>query len=298
MTLKQLEAFYWAATCMNFAMAAQRLHLSLSSLSKRIAELEQSLGQPLFDRSGHRAVLTDAGSRLLPRSRELLQAAEALRAEIGQATGLHGVCRFGVGELSALTWLPRLVARMQQEHPALVPQPYVDIGEVLERRVEAGELDFAVVAGRSSRSTIASLPIAHAEFAWCISARLAPKVRSLSATMLQQWPIVTLPAGAGTTRILDDWLSTQPEPARARITCNHWGAVAGMLVEGVGVGLLPAGWARALQKRGLLRPLKTQPPLASLSYCYQWRRDDPRPVVTAMKALAAASADFSAGGLF
>ncbi|MGU4703868.1 LysR family transcriptional regulator, partial [Burkholderia cepacia] len=40
-TLKQLDAFYWAATCANFSTAAQRLHLSVSSLSKRINELEQ-----------------------------------------------------------------------------------------------------------------------------------------------------------------------------------------------------------------------------------------------------------------
>lgn len=298
MTLKQLEAFYWAATCSNFAVAAQRLHLSVSSLSKRIAELEQSLGQRLFDRSGHRAVLTDAGSRLLPKARELLHAAEALRQDVGAAAGLHGVCRFGVGELSALTWLPRFIARMQHEHPHLIPEPQVDIGEVLERRIEAGELDFAIVAGRSSRSAIASLPVAQAQFTWCAADKLVGRSRTLTSAMLRRWPIVTLPSGAGTTRILDDWLSTQPPPTPPRITCNHWGAVAGMLVEGVGVGLLPAGWARSLQQRGLLRSLRTQPPLASLSYAYQWRRDDPRPLVSAMKTLAASTADFSAGRLF
>ena len=98
MTLKQLEAFYWAATCRNFAVAAQRVNLSLSSLSKRIAELEASLGQTLFDRAGHRAVLTEAGQRLVPQAHSLLAAAEALRA--GMAPGpaeLRGRCRFGVG---------------------------------------------------------------------------------------------------------------------------------------------------------------------------------------------------------
>ncbi|WP_152412401.1 LysR family transcriptional regulator, partial [Yersinia pestis] len=33
MTLKQLEAFYWAARCSNFSIAAERLHISISSLS-------------------------------------------------------------------------------------------------------------------------------------------------------------------------------------------------------------------------------------------------------------------------
>ena len=65
-SIKQLEAFWWAATCANFATAAERVHLSVSSLSKRIAELEATLGQSLFDRSGHRAALTEAGERLLP----------------------------------------------------------------------------------------------------------------------------------------------------------------------------------------------------------------------------------------
>ena len=54
MTLKQLEAFYWAATCASFAVAAERLHLSVSSLSKRIAELEEALGQRCSTAAGTR----------------------------------------------------------------------------------------------------------------------------------------------------------------------------------------------------------------------------------------------------
>lgn len=296
MTLKQLEAFYWAATCASFAVAAQRLHLSLSSLSKRIAELEDSFGEPLFDRTGHRAALTDTGSRLVPRVRELLRAAEDLKLQVGPTEKLHGVCRFGVGELTAVTWLPRLIGLMLQEHPELTPEPHVDIGEVLERRVEAGELDFAIVAGRSSRSGIASRPIAQARFTWCISSRLAPRSRTLGAAMLEQWPLVTLPAGAGTTRILDDWLAGQEVQPRRRIICNHWGAVAGMLVEGVGLGLLPEGAAKALQQRGLLRQLRSEPAPAPLPYSYQWRRDDSRPLVTLMRHCAERTADFAGPG--
>ena len=90
MTLKQLEAFYWAATCSSFAMAAERVHLSVSSLSKRIAELEASLGQVLFDRAGHRAALTEAGTRLLPLAGALLQQADRLQQEMGSTAGLRG----------------------------------------------------------------------------------------------------------------------------------------------------------------------------------------------------------------
>ncbi|RYH17348.1 MAG: LysR family transcriptional regulator, partial [Alcaligenaceae bacterium] len=72
MTLKQIEAFYWAAALGNFAMAAARLHITQSSLSKRIAELESELDQTLFDRSHKHSALTLAGERLLPRCRTML----------------------------------------------------------------------------------------------------------------------------------------------------------------------------------------------------------------------------------
>ena len=192
MTLKQLEAFYWAATCRNFAVAAQRVNLSLSSLSKRIAELEASLGQALFDRAGHRAVLTEAGERLVPQAYSLLAAAEALRAGMAPAPAeLRGRCRFGVGELSALTWLPRFVKTLGTRHPGLVVEPVVSVGAALERQLAQGDLDVAVIAGRSSHSGIASQPVAEAAFVWCAAPEVLPAGARLDAAVFARWPLVS-----------------------------------------------------------------------------------------------------------
>lgn len=296
MTLKQLEAFYWAATCVNFATAAERLHLTVSSLSKRLTELEQSLQRTLFDRSGHRATLTEAGQALLPQARQLLEAAAALKAGTATTQGLTGRCTFGVGELTALTWLPKFVALARETHPALMLEPYVDIGAVLEDRVDKGLLDFAVIAGRSSRSAITSHLLTEARFVWTAAASVVGSARRLTPQLLAQAPLVTLPAGAGTTRILDDWLLAQGITAEQRLVCNHWGAIAGLLLEGVGIGFLPEGWARALSGRGQLRILQSSPALAPLPYAFQWRRDNLRPLVPLMRELAQKTADFSSAG--
>nr|WP_294864444.1 LysR family transcriptional regulator [uncultured Pseudogulbenkiania sp.] len=299
MTLKQLDAFFCAATCASFAVAAERLHLSLSSLSKRIAELEQSLGENLFDRSGHRAVLTPAGARLLPHAAEVLQSAERLVLALGKDSGLTGRCRFGVGELAALTWLPSLLAQAREAFPRLVLEPYIDIGTVLEQRVSDGELDFAVVAGRSSRSTVLSQTVGQAHFVWVASPALVGASRVLSAELLRALPLITLHLGAGTTRLLDDWLGTQQVEIERRLTCNGWGAVAGMLVDGVGIGFLPEGWAHALSRRGQLCILESPPALAPLHYTFQSRRDDTRLVVLKLRDMVSGVADFSAtSGLF
>src|SRR6187431_1814935 len=105
MTLKQLEAFYFAATLGSFVLAAQRVHVTQSSLSKRIAELEEWVGAALFSRSGRRAHLTEAGHRLLPVAGQMLDLRESARSAPNGPGALSGTCRFGVSELGALTWL-------------------------------------------------------------------------------------------------------------------------------------------------------------------------------------------------
>lgn len=292
-TLKQLEAFYGAATCANFATAAERLHLSVSSLSKRIAELEQALGHTVFDRSGHKAVLTHDGNRLLPAALVVLDAVAALQGTFATEKGLTGRCSFGVGELSALTWLPKFVARVRKQHPGLKIEPCVDVGAVLERRVDKGELDFAVIAGRSSRSGVLSHPIGVAQFAWMASPAVTDSARTLTPALLRRLPLITLPPGAGTTRILDDWLLGQGVTAEQRIECNNWIAIAGMLREGLGIGFLPQGWAMASSPAKPLQVLQSQPPLAPLHYAFQWRRDDTRSLIGAMRELVAECVDFS-----
>ncbi|KVT81592.1 LysR family transcriptional regulator [Burkholderia ubonensis] len=290
-TFKQLDAFYWAATSANFATAAQRLNLSISSLSKRINELEQATGRALFDRSGHRAVLTEDGETLLPAAIRVLESVAALQDAFAQDKGLTGRLSFGVGELSALTWLPRFVAAVQKLHPQLKLEPYIDVGAVLEAKVDAGELDFAVIAGRSSRGSILSQQVTEARFAWMASERLVGSARTLTPALLERHPLVTLPAGAGTTHILDEWLLATGVNHARRITCNNWSALAGMMREGVGIGFLPADWAAAHTDAALVR-LASKPALSPLPYAFQWRRGDMRGLIPSMLALVRQYADF------
>ncbi len=299
MTLKQLEAFYWAATCSSFATAAERVHLSVSSLSKRVTELESSMGQVLFDRGGHRATLTEAGTRLVPLAAALLQQADRLQQEMGASTGLRGPCRLGVGELTALTWLPRLVTALAQAHPALDLSVHVDVGEALAERLDRGELDAAVIAGAASRSALTSVPLAQAAFAWCAAPHVASSLPCMDANALRKQPLVTLPQGSGVTQLVDDWLRLAGVPSVRRLPCNHWGAIVGLLAHGQGVGLLPLGLAQTLCKRQVLQALPSETPLGQLGYALHSRRDDVRPLVGELRGQAVQHADFSvADGFF
>lgn len=293
MTLKQLEAFYWAATCANFALAAQRLHLSTSSLSKRIAELEQSLDVLLFDRSTHRASLTESGQALLPHAAQLLQAAEETKRSVNKDKTVSGQCRLGVGELSALTWLPQLATYLRTALPLIRLELQVDIGSALQQQLLDGSLDCAVVAGRSSHPSIASHTIGQAKFVWVAASHLSPSTGTVNEELLRMHPLVTLPPGAGTSIILDDWLMASDMDLAQRFTCNSWGAIAGLLMEGFGVGILPEGWAQSFERRGQLRMLSSSIALTPLTYTFQHRRNDDRSIISTMQAAVRNTVDFS-----
>jgi DNA-binding transcriptional LysR family regulator len=295
-TLKQLEAFYWAATCASFAIAASRLNISVSSLSKRISELEVSLGTELFNRSGRAASLTTVGQQLLPHARDLLSHAGRFLSLAKSNSALEGRCRFGAGELTGLTWLPRLVEELQQAHPLLLVEPSVGVGQVIEERLAEGDLDFALIAGPSTRTSISSQIIGQAEFVWVSRPDLlaATDPAKLQPQKLVDTVLISLPATAGTVRILDDWLADhQVSPGRL-LPCENWGAIAGLIVQGLGVGFLPKAWAQALVSRGLLVELPKFPPLRPLQYTFQWRRDDNRALIEQCRLIASESIDFHA----
>ncbi|RTZ41575.1 LysR family transcriptional regulator [Candidimonas sp. SYP-B2681] len=292
MTLKQLEAFFWAATCASFAVAAQRLHLSVSTLSKRISELEASLGEPLFDRDTYRATLTATGHAILPHVSALLDQSEALRLIVKHEAGLQGHLRFGVGELASQTWLPRFIRLAVERYPALQLEPNVEIGSTMEQALENGELDFTLAAGFSSRRSIVSRPLGQAQFIWVAAPMLLRAHPEHSTALLQMAPLITMPSGAGTHRMVEEWLSRTGVVLGRSLTCNTWSAVSALLIEAVGIGFLPQAWAAPLLARGLLQSMSGWPKLKPLHYSLQMRRDDTRPVMRSIQSLLEEVVDF------
>src|SRR6185436_17517903 len=81
----------------SFAAAADDLHRVPSAITYSVRQLEDQLGVSLFDRSGHRAVLTDAGRELLAEGRRLLRAAADLECRVQQvARGWESELRIAV----------------------------------------------------------------------------------------------------------------------------------------------------------------------------------------------------------
>ncbi|HXX48446.1 MAG TPA: LysR family transcriptional regulator [Myxococcota bacterium] len=85
MTLDELESFVCIAGGLGFTQASRRLHRSQPAISRRIHQLEEALGAPLFERIGRGSRLTDAGRALLPYAEAVLAAVRDGRRAVREA---------------------------------------------------------------------------------------------------------------------------------------------------------------------------------------------------------------------
>ncbi|SFE66085.1 DNA-binding transcriptional regulator, LysR family [Actinopolyspora alba] len=145
--LRQLEYFVAVAETEHVGRAAERLRISQSPLSRRIADLEKRLGLVLFERSRQRVRLTPDGEVFLTEVRALLRHAERVES-LGQRLGrgeTGGLCLGYVEHAIHADVLPGALRSLRRDRPdvhvSLYNQPGEEQLEALRRR----SLDIALV---------------------------------------------------------------------------------------------------------------------------------------------------------
>ncbi len=147
MELQQLKYFVAVAEHGGFSRAAEACRVAQPSLSQQVAKLERELGQPLFDRLPRRVLLTDAGTALLERAREILSSVEDAQRSVldGQPTPT-GELRLGAIPTVGPYLLPPVLDRFRRRCPQVDLSIREDLTDRLLALLSLGELDLAVMA--------------------------------------------------------------------------------------------------------------------------------------------------------
>lgn len=131
MDLFQLEAFVTIVREGSFSKAAKALYRTQPAVSQIIRRLEEELGQPLFDRSSRRGVLTDAGQVLLDHAERLMTFRGQALAALEDVRHLRsGQLVIATNELTCLYLLPLL-----HEYRRLYPAVRLSIRRGLASRI-------------------------------------------------------------------------------------------------------------------------------------------------------------------
>ncbi|MFJ9869323.1 LysR family transcriptional regulator [Streptomyces sp. NPDC101165] len=161
MELRLLVTFEKVATVLSFTRAAAELSYAQSSVTSQIRTLESDLGVELFDRLGSRIRLTEAGERLLPYARQIIELAEEARAAVTGAEEPSGTLTVGTMESLTSYRLPPLLEYFHHRHPKVrlalrttigdetrqaLRQGTYDVGFLMEEETEHPGLESAVLA--------------------------------------------------------------------------------------------------------------------------------------------------------
>lgn len=120
MQTQSIVAFVAIVDTGSFSAAADQLSVSQSAISKRLANLEQQTGRPLIERDGRHARLTEAGERLLPHARQVLDELHNARLSLEQPTRrFSGPVRLITSHHIGLHHLPVWLKAFRQQHPAV-----------------------------------------------------------------------------------------------------------------------------------------------------------------------------------
>src|SRR5436853_2978397 len=98
--------------------AAEQLHVTASAVNRRVMDLEQELGAPLFERRPRGVRLTAAGELFVHYLREQDGSVERMKSQIEDLKGLRrGTVRIACSQALALDFLPRMIAEFRTRHP-------------------------------------------------------------------------------------------------------------------------------------------------------------------------------------
>ena len=135
----------------SFLRAAERLHVTQTTVSARVRTLESLLGRVLFVRNKRGAALTPAGERLLPHASMLVQVWERARQQVavpgGSRTVLSVGCEISLWDPLLLQWL--LWMRATAPHVAIRTE--VGFPSDLLDKVADGVLDIAIAYAPQQR---------------------------------------------------------------------------------------------------------------------------------------------------
>ncbi len=145
MDIDQARTFLAIAAHGSFLAAAERLHVTQSTVSARIRNLESDLGTRLFVRNRGGASLTPAGQRFLQHAKTLVLTVEQARHDLGLPSRYRASLRVGARIALWEGFLPRWVGWLRHRAPDLSLRAEIGFEEDLMGRMIEGTLDIALM---------------------------------------------------------------------------------------------------------------------------------------------------------
>lgn len=257
-----LAAFVEIVDTGSFTAAADRLHLTQSTISQQLARLESSVGQQLVHRNARPVQATVPGERLAGYARRILALEREAQAILGDPAGTQSV-RIGLPEDLVTAQMAAVFRACTHMHRSIRLDITTGLSRNLTDRYRGGELDIVVVKEpAASADCHASFPEA---LAWYESADNS-----------QQWSdpiaLVTFPPGGLYREAMFDRIERERKKWYVAFSGSSFQSVLVGVETGLGLSVLPIKATTGRRVREYA-PLDNMP--AMVVSLYAWDKSGP-----------------------
>ncbi len=260
MDLTSLQLFVAVCELGSIGKAAEREFIAASAISKRLADLEATLGTPLLYRHTRGVDLTPAGESLLHHARSVLYSLEKMQGELSEyVDGVRGHVRVHASISAIVQFLPEDLGAFIREHE----QVKIDLEEHLStevvRAVQEGAADLGICNVGVGTGELQTLPYREDQLVLIV-----PRGHALAAAgaidfvQTLDWDHVGLHATSSIYLAMREAAAAAGRSIRLRIHVTGLDAMCRMIHNGLGVGVMPRRAFELMQGVGALAcvPLK------------------------------------------
>ena len=268
MTFRQLQIFRAVCESRSYSRAAEEMALTQPAVSLQIRQLEELLGQPLFDYVAKKLYLTPAAEALLRASEDVFGRLEALDMQLSDLQGsLQGQLSLAV-ESSAKYLVPHLFAAFRAQHPEVSLQLVVVNHAQAVRRLSVSRDDLLIMSQPPGDQALDFFPfltnpiiaVAPPQHPLCTREQL--RLADLGA-----YPLLVREPGSGTRKACEEYCHQKRAHFAQTLEVGSTESQVEGAIAGLGLALLPRHAARLELAQGLLRELPvTELPLQR-SWC-------------------------------
>lgn len=277
-TLEEIETFLTVMELGTVTAAASRLNLSKSVVSKRIADLEVSLGAALFRRNAGRIVATDAAYPLADRLRsalsELRAAAESVAWTMDGPRVLRGRLKISLPMSFGRAYMGPVLTSFAADNPEL--ELLIDYDD-RSRDLAAEGIDVAIRIGKLRDTALKARKLCEDRMIACASPDyLARFGEPKTLDDLQAHQVI------GYTNVANARAWELSGKGRAvalpsRITTNSGDAIRDFVIAGLGLAIVPGFIAAEAIADGRLVPVLTKLAPQRLQVSVVWPPVSPMP---------------------
>ncbi|MEH6471174.1 MAG: HTH-type transcriptional activator IlvY [Halopseudomonas sp.] len=243
MDTKALRQFLALAETLHFGRASELTHVSPSTLSRAIKQLEQSLGVELFLRDNRRVSLTRKGERFLDYAREAVSQWELLQAELsGDSDVLQGEISMYCSVTASYSFLYDLLSAFRHNHPKIEIKLHTGDPESAISRVQSGAEEVTIAARPDTIPTgLAFKHIATSPLVFIAPTNASAREPLQIPKTRQAWadtPMIVSESGLARKR-LNQWFKQLGIKPKIYAQVAGHEAIVSMVSLGFGVGVVP-----------------------------------------------------------